>query len=265
MIEVLFFIMLAGSAAAGLWDLFTTEVPDEIPVLMSAAGIFFWLIYSLATENMMPLFMSLSFGTILLAAGMLLYRKGQWGGADALVLAAIGYSMPLKFTADFVVNMVLVGSAYMVVYALALGIKNRKVFGLFFQDIKENKGMVIGLPAAFLAFLAAMAYISYAFFGYARTSGMLNTFLLVVFLTLFWRYGKIIESHVFRKKIPSSKLREGDVVEGMIWRGLTQKEIMKIRKQKRFVVVKEGVRFVPAFSLALIATMLWGNLMLFIL
>lgn len=265
MIEILFFIILGGSAIAGITDLLTTEVPDEIPFLMSASAIFYWYVNSLRAENMMPLFLSLAVGTVLLAIGMILYKKGQWGGADALILAAIGYAMPISFMQDFIVNLMLVGSVYMIFYALALGIKNKKVFGIFLKDIKENRKIVFGIPLVFLAFFAALAYISHALSGYIRTGSMLNIFLLVVFLTFFWRYGKIIETHVFRRKIPASKLREGDVVEGMIWRGLTRKEIMKIRRQKRHVIVKEGVRFVPAFPLALIATLLWGNLLIYIL
>ncbi len=265
MIEILFFIILGGSAIAGITDLLTTEVPDEIPFLMSASAIFYWYAYSLRAESMMPLFLSLAVGTALLAIGMILYKKGQWGGADALILAAIGYAMPFSFMQNFIVNLMLIGSVYMIFYALALGIKNKKVFGIFLKDIKENKKVVFGMPLAFLAFLALLAYISQALSGYVRTGPMINIFLLVAFLTLFWRYGKVIETHVFRRKVLSSRLREGDVVEGMIWRGLTRKEIMKIRRQKRYVIVKEGVRFVPAFPLALVATVLWGNLLIYIL
>ncbi len=265
MIEILFFIILGGSAIAGITDLLTTEVPDEIPLLMSASAVFYWYVNSLRAENMMPLFQSLAAGTALLTIGMFLYKKGQWGGADALILAAIGYAMPFGFMKDFVVNLMIIGSVYMIFYALALGIKNKKVFGIFLNDIKENKKIVLGIPLAFLTFLLALAYISYALSGYIRTGPMLNIFLLVVFLTFFWRYGKVIEMHVFRKRVSSAKLKEGDVVEGMIWRGLTRKEIMKIRRQKRYVIVKEGVRFIPAFPLALVATLIWGNLLIYIL
>ncbi|MBI4018458.1 MAG: hypothetical protein HY368_02515, partial [Candidatus Aenigmarchaeota archaeon] len=56
------------------------------------------------------------------------------------------------------------------------------------------------------------------------------------------------------------KLKPGDVLEKMIWRGLTREEIREIKRKEKYAVVKEGVRFVPAFALTLVATLLYGNI-----
>ena len=45
-----------------------------------------------------------------------------------------------------------------------------------------------------------------------------------------------------------------------IWEGITEKELKKIKKSgKKFIWIKEGVRFAPAFPLALLFTILVGD------
>ncbi len=246
---------LLGSAIAGIWDLLTTEVPDEIPALMISFGVFGWYASALTTGNFLPLFYSLAFGTLILAAGWLLYKKGHWGGADAFILAAIAYVMPVYngrlLLADYLLNFLAVSSAYMIIYALALGAARREVFGYLAEDIRKNIRMLAIILSAFAVPALFLAYSGYA-------SGI-NMFAAAALITLFWRYAHVIEQKIFRKRIPSSELKAGDVVEDMIWRGITEEEIAKIRKSKKYVVVKEGIRFVPVFSITLLVTVLYGN------
>ncbi len=260
MLDFIVYLAILGSALAGLWDLKTTEVPDEIPVLMSSAGVFYWFISSLAAENYFPLLVSVVSGTLLLALGMALYYKGQWGGADALLLAATAYMLPVYngrlFIADYVFNLFLVGSAYMIAYSVILGLMNRSVFAYFADDAAKNMKFVLGIPLAFAAF-AGFVYMQLGFV----LPNSLYMVAVIFFLVAFWRYAVVIEKRVFRKKIPAKELKAGDVLDSMIWRGITPEEIKEIRNRKKFVVIKEGVRFVPAFPLTLIVTLLYGNLM----
>ena len=257
-------IAFLGSVVAGFWDLFTTEVPDEVPVLMLSFGIFNWFIYALSFGDLNPLFLSLSIGTFLLAFGLILYRAGHWGGADAWLLAAIGYTIPLYggriFMIDFIFNFLIVGSIYMVIYALILGVINKGVFSYFIDDVKSKWKIVTG-SILVSGILISLLYLSFPRFG---SSSLITVFVLLVLLVFFWRYARVIENRVFRKRIRTSQLRVGDVTEDMLWRGITADEINKIKKSKRFVVIKEGVRFVPVFPIALVVTLLFGNLMFLI-
>ena len=246
-------IALIGSAIAGLWDLFTTEVPDELPYLMIVLGISVWYANALTFGDFNPLLYSLLLGTITLLAGIVMYKYGAWGGADAWLLAAIAFLLPLYtgriFIFDFVFNLLIVGSVYMILYSIILGFLNPRVAGILYKDLKRNA--VLMLPF-FLAFVFAL-----------YEPRLASVLLIIGALLIFWRYAKIIESHVFRKKIRSSKLRPGDVIENMIWRGITAQEIRDIRKKKKYVVIKEGVRFVPAFPITLVVTVLYGNLLIY--
>ena len=260
-------IAVIGSVLAGLWDLKTTEVPDEIPALMIGLGLFLWFMRYMGSGDA-SIFYSLTIGTLLLVVGLLMYRKSQWGAADAWVLAAIGYLIPFYngrlFIVDFIPNFLIVAMAYMIVYVFILGLKEPHLFSLFLQESGKRKKIVLGVPLAFLAFV----FIMFAFLSPAASFNiypLITSLLLIVFLTLFWSYAKVVEKYAFRKKIPTSKLREGDVLEKMIWRGLTKDEVIEIRKKMKFVTIKEGVRFVPVFPIALIVTLLFGNLFLLLL
>ena len=69
----------------------------------------------------------------------------------------------------------------------------------------------------------------------------------------------MLEKHVFKKKIPTSRLRVGDVLDKGNWVGLTARQIKLLRGRKRYVVIKDGMRFVPVFVIALVLTLLFGN------
>lgn len=258
MLELMVMLAIGGSALAGLYDLKTTEVPEDIPYLMTALGVFYWFAYALTSGDFYPLLVSLSAGTLLLAVGLILYKRGQWGEADAWVLAAIAYTVPLYgngiFMLDFLMNLFLAGAAYTIVYAVILGLLNRSVFPHFLRDMKGSARMLL-VPSAFMA-------ISFGMRAYGIDGGPLFTASVLFLLFLvFWRYSKTIEARVFRKRIAARNLRAGDVVEGMVWRGLTKHEVEGIRKKSRYVVVREGVRFVPVFPISLVLTLLSGNVL----
>jgi Flp pilus assembly protein protease CpaA len=266
MLEFAIAIAFIGLAAASAWDLKTTEVPDEIPALMISSGIFIWFMNAMLSNDFSPLIYSLAIGTVLLSVGLILYKQGKWGGADAWILGAVAYLIPLYngqiFMLPFIFNLLFAGSAYMAVYAIVLGFRNKNVAGLFLKDLKEHIRFVTGIPLAFLLLVIALGYFSYSLTGYVNAAPLVSILVLITGLTLFWRYAKIIENNVFKKRIPVSQLRSGDVLDDMIWRGLTLAEVAELKKQKKYVIVKEGVRFIPAFLIALIISLLYGNLLL---
>lgn len=259
MVEIIIAIAVLGSVLAGIWDLKTTEVPDEIPLLMTALGIFYWFVQMITTNNYFPFLISITTGTFIALIGYLLYRAGKWGGADAFIFAAIAYMIPVYngriFIVDYAFNFMIISALYMLVYSLALGFMKPKIFKHFFADLKKSWLYVIGIPLLYFLVLLATQRLSNALVIYG---------VLITFLLLFWRYALVIEENVFKKKVSVAKLRQGDVLEKMIWRGLTKEEIREIKKKEKYVIIKEGVRFVPAFAINLIVTLLYGNILFLI-
>lgn len=259
MIEIIIAIAIIGSVVSGLWDLKTTEVPDPIPIGMVVAGIVFWGANWLIKGDLNSLAVSLAIGTMLLVAGLILYKKGQWGGADAWILAAIGYMIPVYrgeiFIVPYLFNFMIVSIVYTVIYSVVIGFIHASVFSYVKKDFIENKLMLAGIPASAL-FVLLLASVQFPQ-AIVLVPGLLP---LIILLVLFWRYALVIEKHVFKKRIATSKLKVGDVLEKGNWVGLTEKQIHKLRHEKRHVVIKDGMRFVPVFAIALVITLLFGNI-----
>ncbi|MBI2579618.1 MAG: prepilin peptidase [Candidatus Aenigmarchaeota archaeon] len=260
MLELLLPALLTSSVA-GLWDLKTTEVPDEIPAVMIFSGIFFWFAVAISTGNAEPLMASLGLGSAVLLAGLVLYRKGQWGAADAWIFASIFYMIPsVGFFASYTINFFLVSVAYMAVYSVVLGFRHRNTLGLFAGDLRRRWKYVAAIPAAFVAVVMALS-LSVSDFSFAASPSFLFILALVSFMAVFWRYGVVVEKHMFRKRVSTKDLKPGDVLESSIWVGLTKNEVRKLRAGKKYVTVKEGVRFVPVFPITLAVTAFFGALL----
>ena len=62
------------------------------------------------------------------------------------------------------------------------------------------------------------------------------------------------------------ELKEGDVPDGSkLWEGLTKEQVKEIKKSgKKYVVIKDGVRFAPVFTLALLAAILLGDIVFWV-
>jgi Flp pilus assembly protein protease CpaA len=280
MLEVLLFLVaFIGSAAAGLYDLKTTEIPDEIPYAMIAIGIVGNFIQSYLAWSYLPLLYSVIAGLGFLGFGFIMYYFGQWGGGDAKILSAIGFLLPtyqvanliLPFSLSFFFNVFLIGAIYMIVYAFALSFINRNIWTAFFMDLKANAKMILVYNSALIVTLLFLGFL------FARVFEFLpfTTFTVFVImigiasagLYVMWKFVKAVERVGFKKKILVSKLKIGDVPDYYkIWEGVTEKELKKIKSSgKKYIWIKEGVRFAPAFPIALIFTLIYGDGILFLM
>jgi len=250
-------IALLGCIIAGTWDLFTTDIPDEVSESMIVLGIFYWAIKSLQVESLKPLLISLTIGILFLLFGYILYKTGQWGGGDAKILASLGFLLPFfgnmqYFPLNLIINVFAVGSVYVIIYSLLLGI-SKNIFPKFFEDIPK------------ISFVLSIILIISGFFIPNRELSILVV--LFGFLILFWYYAKTIEKYIFTRRVHVSKVKVGDVLfSSKEWEGITKEELDKLKKgKKKYVKIKEGIRFGPVFFFALLFTILYGNLLFLIL
>ncbi len=269
-----FIIVIIGTTIAGLWDLFTTEVPDEISFIVIISSVFYWILYGLILNNFTPLLASITLGTIIFGAGWLLYIKGKWGGADALILASIFYAIPIYpivqilsetsilFTVNYFINLLIVSLGYMVLYTIILGIRNPEIVKAFKQDIKKTWKIVIAIPATLVIAVTILV-----FFTTSMIAIPWEMSISILLLMVFWRYAVVIETKHFTRKIPITKLKIGDVLmSNEKWVGITKEELEKLKQSnKSTVIIKEGVRFAPVFAITLAVTFILGNVLFYLL
>jgi len=263
-------IALIGSFAAGLYDLKTSNIPDTLCILMIIAGLLLRGFYSLSTGDFSVLINSLLFGGLFLAFGLIMYFTGQWGGGDGELLIAIGVLLPslstvktfFPFSISFFINSFFIGAAYSIIYSLVLSYRNPSISKNFFKSVREP---LLLIPLGFFLILSIIS------FFYLRLLSVV--FFLMFILTLFWKFAKTIEQG-FYKKIPVSKLKVDDMLGEDIPRlklykrlikGLTAGDIKRIKKVKRYVVIKEGIRYGLVFPLTLLFTLLFGDIFFLLL
>ena len=265
-----------GSSIAAIWDLKTTEIPDQIPYIMMAVALVAYGVQAYAESNYWIILNSLIAGLSFLGFGFLMYYFGQWGGGDAKLLSAIGFLLPtapsgfsnllFPFSLSFLFNLFLVGAAYMLVYASILAMMNTKIIERFISDVKSSSNIfVLGSMPLFLIFVILNLLISNFLSIRINAEFLINNSVLPLIATIFifviWKFAKAVEEVGFKKKIPIQKLRVGDVPEYFkLWEGITDKELRKIKSSgKKIIWIKEGIRFGGAFPLALLFTLYFGD------
>jgi len=266
MIEFLaIFIALSGTLIASYYDLKTTEIPDYLPIVMIVAGILLNLFNFLITKNSEYLFLSIMNGIVFSIIGFSMYFAGQWGAGDAFLLSAVGFLIPKNFflSEDFpflftyLVNLFFLGSAYMIIYSIVYAIREKAAIKYFKSQIRKFYWAIFVL---FVLFLIVSSILSYLVFDSISLKLVIISSVSSIALVILWLFSRSVEKS-FVKRIPISKLKVGDVLlESKRWDGITEEKLREIKKSgKKYVYIKTGVCFAPAFPIALIYTFLFGN------
>ncbi len=163
-----------------------------------------------------------------------------------------------------IINIVIFGALYSLIYGLYLIIKNknRVKFNFKINKLYAFLALILSLITLFLQDLILRMLI-----------------LLLAFLILVYPYMKnfihIIEHKIMTKRISLDKLTEGDwVIKDIYYKGkliynknnpgVTNLDIKLFEKIKlKKVWIKEGIPFIPSFLVALIISLIFGNLLLF--
>ncbi len=270
---ILLAIGIGGFGLAAYWDLKTTEFPDWLPYAIIMLALAVRGASSLLLRDWSILAQSVMVGLAFLGFGLLLYFLKQWGDGDGWLLGSLGFLFPVpsgfavqtgSFPFPFILlfNFFIIAFIYLIAYSIALGIRTPGVKGLFLRSLRKGaKGMVSIIAVFTITCLALIAYMNHVLLiPFQSLSTLLIFPLILILLVLFLRYGRVIETHVFRKRIPAGRLRRGDVLISQRWRGLTEKEVRALKKRGGSVWIKEGVRFAPVFLVTLIVTLLYGSL-----
>jgi len=161
-------------------------------------------------------------------------------------------------------NFFVLAFAYLVVYAIGLGVRNRELFREFSHSFKGQAPMVGTMTIMFSA--ACMMIVAFLYFGFGMPFHSVSHILLlpaaVLGLLVFLQYGQYIERHMFKRQISVRDLRVGDVPVGEKFRVLDRKEVIRLKKRGGKIWIKEGVRLSPVFLITLLVSFFYGSLLL---
>lgn len=279
---LIFGTALVGSGVAAAYDLKTTEVPNWVFYAMMIIGIPLVFLKMFLGGSLDEFAISGLTGLGLLGFGYMMYRLGQWGGADMVLLALLGFMMPsvslgfehalsFPFGVSFLFNVFIIGAIYMILYSVAFAARNQHVVRKFVVGVKASSKLLLVISVSLGAvFTAVTLYLNSLLGGSLTASDILRGIIAPIALTvsflLIYRFAKVIENFGFKRKIPTKELREGDMLLGerkLV--GITREQLAKIKRSgKKFVWTKDGVRFAPAFPIALIFTLFVGDAIMLI-
>ena len=268
---ILLAVALVGGFAAGIYDLKTSNVPDKLCIGMIVLGLLIHAYTGVATGDFTNLTNSLLFGGLFLVFGLGMYYTGQWGGGDGELLVTFGVLLPtvpavntyFPFAISFFINSFFVGAAYSIIYSAFMMYKIPKMRRKFTKQF-EGKRTKLTIFSFFIVSLLFLLSSRMFFFWICIT---------LVILILFQKFAKSVEQG-FLIRIPVSKLQPDDTIgqdipEFGIYkkliRGLTKKEVNKIKKHRKHVIIKEGIRYGVVFPLSVVFTLIFGDFIFFFL
>lgn len=281
MLELFVLNALVGLFAliiASLFDIKTREVPDWLNFSLLGFAIGSALIMSIINHEprfLLSALIGLGAGLVI---GVLLFYTGQWGGGDTKLIAGLCILMSLTYAdylkgllliASFLINTMLVGAIYGLVFSLVKAVTNFKHFKPAIEQKLRSKQvlyirvilLLVGI-FAFLFLLATKSIESAMIFGFAMS--------LFLFFYL-WAFVSVVEKTCMTQQVPVNKLTEGDWVVGEVIKGgkvvlkpsktgITLEQIALLKRKKiDKVTVKVGIPFVPSFLIAYILTLTIGN------
>ena len=277
---IISFIVIIVLIIASITDIKTREVPDWINFSLIPLGIGINLIWSLATNNWNFIIFSLTGFIALFIIALLMFYTGQWGGGDSKMLMGLGALIGLKLSLDstlisFLINIVIVGSLYGLVWSIILSFKNRKKF---IKELKKSTKSIIKIRRIMLIWFIILL-ISALFIKDVAIK------ILVILLTIFiyasfylFIFIKAVEKSCMLKYVKPTEVTEGDWIAKKIFvnkkyiagpkdLGIEKKQLKKLinyyKKGKiKRVLIKIGIPFVPSFLIAYLITLWIGNVLL---
>lgn len=259
MIEIPFAICFAITLFAGLYDLKTSDVFEEIPALLISFGLFYWYLVSMIYQDLFYVALSILIGLIFLIFGISFYKLRIWGDGDAWIMGGIGFMIPYLtnltpyYPIEFIFNLLVVGGIYSLLYILFYGLIKKAIRKNFFNELKKYS-----LPYS-VFFLICVSLPTYLMYSGLIPSYILINFILVSLLPLVYLYAKVVESGM-KRKVKPTELKEGDVLAGKEIKGLTKLDIKNLVSQGKLIEVQSGVHFTMVFSITLFLLYVYGGI-----
>jgi Flp pilus assembly protein protease CpaA len=244
-------------------DLKKREIANWLNFSLVIFALAFRFFFSLFGEEGFEFFYQgvIGFG-IFLVIGNLLYYGKVFAGGDTKLMIALGAIIPLysnfpsnlSLIFNFLIFFLVAGAFYGVAFGLVLGIKNKKLFAKeFSRQFKKRKKIF------FIFIVLSIIFILLFFID------KLFIYLGILFFVSPYVYffAKSIDESCMVKRVNPSELTEGDWLYNHVkvgrrlieakWSGLNKWEIGLLRKNKKKVLIRQGIPFSPVFLISYLA------------
>jgi len=264
---------------ASWFDLRTGEIPDEVTLGLSVVMLLVSGVYSILSYNFSFVLSAFTVGLLYFILGYGLHYLGEWGGGDVKLIAGVGCCLGflnvldylnegmMPYYVDYLINIALVSSPYVLVYTLVLGLMKPSVFSRFRKTLSSKIVLFIVL---FSFIPSVSAYL-------LDLGSLILLYLMIPLLVVLSVYLKTVEKEALQKTVGLDELQVEDVVAKDLVvdgekiassrdiSGLSGEDIERIRglcdegKIPSELRIKWGVRFAPIFLFAFLLSVTVGN------
>jgi len=255
--DFLFLLALILLIVASIQDIRKREVDNWLSFSLIAFSLAYVIFYSLLNQDISFFLHSLLGLTVFIALGFAFYYGRVFAGGDAKLIMGIGIIIGLTNSyLNFLLLLLISGAIYGTFYTLFISIKHRKKFAKEFKLLWKNEKKIYFVLASIILLLPAILL---------QNAVLLALPALAILFPVILIYGKAVENCLIFSK-SYKELTVGDWLYKSIklknktihphWEGLTESQIALLQKNKKNILIKDGVPFVPAILLALI---LWNS------
>ncbi|MGV8150162.1 MAG: prepilin peptidase [Candidatus Woesearchaeota archaeon] len=265
-------VLIIGS----ITDFRKREVHDYVSYGLIFIGFGISILYSAINNSLYILHTAMGF-IIGLGLAYAMFYLGQWGGGDSKLLmglgAVFGFNIfPILGEKNmlliiFLVNIIIAGAIYGLLFSIYLAIRNRKQFVSNLKTWSQRREIRMARIGLLIFVIVSCVLI---FLFVSTNYKMLLLFIVALLFLIFylWLFVKIIEETCMIKKISVTALTEGDWIYEDIYikkkyitgpkdLGISREQIALLKKSNiKTIIIKEGIPFIPAFLIAYILTLI---------
>ncbi|MDO8628339.1 MAG: A24 family peptidase [Nanoarchaeota archaeon] len=271
---ILIVLVLCALVVASITDIRSREVPDWVSYMLIAAAFVVRLWYAFSSQHWSFFGFGVLGFALASAIGLVLFFSKQWGGGDAKLLMGFGvvfatnpswYASPIPLFVAVLFNLVVVGAVYGIVASLLLAFVHHREFMKSFMVVGHNKWLRLAKVVGLLVAVGLYLFVTFA----DVVAGWILLVIASILVVYPWllQVMKAVEQACLVKKVPVAKVTEGDwLVDDAVRKrfaipsyGIEAKQLKKLQSSKiAFVVVKEGIPFVPALLVAVVVSLVFG-------
>ncbi len=274
--SIIFIIVLTALIIGSYTDFKVREVPDWLNYGLIFVGLGLRLIFTISYSDYSYILEGLLGLGVFFIIAVVMFYGGQWGGGDAKMVMGLGSLIGMGWSLDsfmvgFIINIIVFGAAFGMLFSVYLVFINRKSFSKEFNrrfSEKKKQKWLVWLGTVLLLVVSAFMPVSVSIPVVVLAGMLLLSFYTFIYL-------KSVEAAAMIRWVEPESLTEGDwIVKDVVVGGkricspkdlgieMSQiKKLISLKRQGKVkkILVKYGIPFVPSFLIAFIATHLWDN------